>query len=189
MEVLECISCANQLVAIIEQSESKVLPPEFASTVNRLEVQLETLQQIPYIVPENITPNVDEARILSTAELYRIAALIYLHSSVIRKPVGCPKLKLLVEIALSVLIKLGICTSPWPLFIIACEVSGDEQRVIILNTLEKMQKERRIGNVEIMRNIIEAVWKRADLNASTDMKTRVNWKELVDTSRQIPSFI
>ena len=52
-----------------------------------------------------------------------------------------------------------------------------------------MQRERRIGNVEIMRNIIEAVWKRADLNVESKVNKRVNWKDLVDTKRQFPSFI
>lgn len=189
MQVLKCISCINHLATIIEQSKDKILPLQFASAPICLGKQLETLQQIPQVVEDSMSGKLDEARISNTAELYRLAALIYLHRSVTQKPVDDPELQLLVNSALSILTALEICTSPWPLFIIACEVFEDEQRVIIFDTLEKMQKERRIGNVEIMRNIIETVWKRTDLNSLTDVKTRVNWKDLVDTRRQIPSFI
>src|SRR6187402_1235562 len=189
MQVLECISYINHLAAIVEQNESNSLPFELSPTAILLQKQLEKIQQMPQIVEDSTSGRLDETRISNTAELYRIAALIYFHQSVTRMAVGSLELKLLVSSGLSILASLGICTSPWPLFIIACEVMGDEQRVVILDTLEKMQKERRIGNVEIMRNIIEAVWKRIDLKASTDPKIRVNWKELVDTRRQIPSFI
>ncbi|KAH7403743.1 fungal-specific transcription factor domain-containing protein [Cadophora sp. MPI-SDFR-AT-0126] len=189
MQVLECISCINRLANIVDKSPSQRLPHQFSLMPAQLEAQLESQQQTPQIVYEVVNGCLDESRITNTAELYRIAAQIYLHQSVTRKPVNCPQLKLLVNEALQILRTLDICTSPWPLFIIAREVTGDEQRVMILETLDKMQKERRIGNVEIMRNIIEAVWKRADLNAETKAKKRVNWRDLVDTKHQIPSFI
>ncbi|PVH78699.1 hypothetical protein DL98DRAFT_590048 [Cadophora sp. DSE1049] len=189
MQVLECISCINHLANIINKSPSQRLPHQFSSMPALLEAQLESLQQTPRFVHEAVSGRLDESRIMNTAELYRAAALIYLHQSVNGTPVDCPQLSLLIAHALHILRTLGICTSPWPLFIIACEVTGDEQRVMILETLDKMQKERRIGNVEIMRNIIEAVWKRADLKAETKSNKRVNWKDLVDTKRQIPSFI
>jgi len=75
------------------------------------------------------------------------------------------------------------------IFMAACEVIGDDQRVKILDAVDKMQKERRIGNVEIMRNIIEAVWKQVDLHPCSQGQMRVDWKSLVDMERQIPSFI
>ncbi|KAL5314215.1 hypothetical protein ACEPPN_018640 [Leptodophora sp. 'Broadleaf-Isolate-01'] len=169
MQVLECISCINYLAKTIEQSPSKALPPELSSISNQLETQLKSLTQTHRIVHENMTGNLDSSRITQTAELYRIASLIYLYQSITLKPMRCPELKNLINNALLILHKLGICTSPWPLFIIACEVTEDEQRVVILETLEKMRMVRRIGNVEIMRNIIEAVWKRGDLNAVAPM--------------------
>lgn len=189
MQVLENISCINCLAKIVEQSKDNVLPIEYASIVTSLVMQLETVVQIPKFVEDSTSGKLDEARISNTAELYRLGALIYCYQSVLRKTVGSPELILLVSSALSILKLLEVCTSPWPLFVIACEIIGDEQRVTILETLEKMQKERRIGNVEIMRNIIEAVWKRIDLKDSPDIKTRVDWKSLVDTRQQIPSFI
>jgi len=189
MQVLECISYINHLANKIDGSPSKILPQSLSSMPNKLEVQLESLEQIPRIEYEAVNGPLDKSRITNTAELYRVAALIYLYQSIIRKPGDCARLKSLVDHALQILKTLGLCTSPWPLFIIACEVTGDEERVTILDALDKMQRERRIGNVEIMRNIIEAVWKRADLNVESKVNKRVNWKDLVDTKRQFPSFI
>jgi hypothetical protein len=108
---------------------------------------------------------------------------------VIGTPSDSLVMKDLVTRSLEILERLGVCTSPWPIFITACEVIGDEQRIKILDAVDKMQKERRIGNVEIMRSIFEAVWKQADLNPRQEGKTRVDWKSLVDTGKQIPSFI
>ncbi|KAG4428744.1 hypothetical protein IFR05_015775 [Cadophora sp. M221] len=188
MQVFECISCINHIAKIIEQSPSKALPANLSSMPIQLETQLKFLTQIPRIVDENMRRDLDTSLITQTAELYRIASLIYLYQSVAHKPTGCPEFKHLVNDALVILRKLGVCTSPWPLFIVACEVTDDEQRVVILETLEKMRVVRRIGNVEIMRNIIEAVWKRGDLNA-VESGMRVNWRDLVDMKWRVPSFI
>jgi hypothetical protein len=189
MQALECVSCINQLTHMISQSPTQTLPAEFEPVQNFLQFKLETLQQIPGIVEDSTSGRLDETKILNTAELYRLAALIYLHRSVIGTPSDSLVMKDLVTRSLEILERLGVCTSPWPIFITACEVIGDEQRIKILDAVDKMQKERRIGNVEIMRSIFEAVWKQADLNPRQEGKTRVDWKSLVDTGKQIPSFI
>jgi hypothetical protein len=189
MQVLECISCINQLTHVISQNLFGNLPAEFISIPHFLQMQLETLQQIPGIVEDSSSGHVDEARILNTAELYRIAALIYLHRSVIWTSTDSGVMKDLVARSLNILGKLTVCSSPWPIFMTSCEVIGDEQRIRILDAMDKMQKERRIGNVEIIRNIIEAVWKQTDLDPSQEGRMRVDWKSLVAMERQIPSFI
>lgn len=189
MQVLECISCTNQLTYIISENPFGYLAAEFASIPQFIQMQLETLQQIPGIVEDSTSGHLDEARILNTAELYRLAALIYLHRSVIWSSRDSGVMKDLVARSLKMLEEVGVCTSPWPIFMIACEVIGDDQRIKILDAVDKMQKERRIGNVQIMRSIIEAVWKQADLHPCPQGKVRVDWKSLVDMERQIPSFI
>jgi hypothetical protein len=189
MQVLECISCINQLTHIISQSEFGLVPAGFSSIAQFIQMQLETLQQIPGVVENSSSGRVDEARIINTAELYRLAALIYLHRSVISSSSDTGVVTDLVSRSLNIIEELGVCTSPWPIFLTACEVIGDEQRVRLLDAVDKMQKARRIGNVEIMRSIIEAVWKQADLHPVQQGKMRVDWKSLVDMERQIPSFI
>lgn len=100
-------------------------------------------------------------------------------------------IQILVEKALGIIgnESYGVCTSPWPVFMVACEVISEEQRVKILNILDKMQSERRIGNVGIMRDIIEKVWKQQDLVGPEGNGKRIEWRKLIDIDSRLPSFI
>ena len=140
------------------------------------------------IVEDSTSGRLDEAKILNTAELHRLAALIYLHRSVIGTVSESPAMRSLVIRSLDILDKFWVCTSPWPIFMTACEVVGDEQRIRILDAVHRMQ-ERRVGNVAIMKRIIEAICKQGDLYPCQDGKTRVDWKQLVDLEKQIPYLI
>lgn len=93
--------------------------------------------------------------------------------------------------ALNVMEELKVCTSPWPMFMIACEVSSDEQRVRVLRALDVMQEVRRIGNVDVMRHIIETLWKKRDLNADGvgEEGREIGWRDVFDTAQRMPSFI
>ena len=186
MQVLECISCVNQLKNAIERTDNEILPPELVHLVHQLQYQLETLRQTTAITEDDTSGQIDHTKVVTTAELYRIATLIYLHRSVIFTPQTSPAMQKLVSKSLSILTKLEVCTSPWPLFLTACEVLGDDQRMIVLNVIEKMQTERRIANVEIIRGVLEGVWKRSDLIGGTE---RVDWKLLIGDGQRMPSFI
>lgn len=115
--------------------------------------------------------------------------------------------------------KLELCTSPWPVFVLACKYAVDldhvddrdhgrprsyndpppapispndaqlvystgsnraveatestgskhtdlhEGRRRVLRVVDRMQRKRRIGNIDMMREIIEGIWKHSDLAA------------------------
>lgn len=85
------------------------------------------------------------------------------------------------------------------MFITALEVVDDGQRVRVLEVWGDMQSERRIGNLGIVRAIVELVWKQMDLRGGTgsvegngngkEVGRRIDWRGLVDMRRRIPSFI
>jgi len=189
LQVLKCISCVNDLTGILAQSRDKILPAVIASYPEILQSQLETLQQTQDIIEDSTCGRIDSERISTTAELYRLATLIYLHQSIIGTSQDSEIMRDLVARGLTIIDSLGLCTSPWPLFMIACEVMTDEERIRVLDALDKMRKERRIGNVEIMRSIIETVWKQFDIAAGSNQSLRPDWKQLLHTHGQIPSFI
>ncbi|KAK6594839.1 C6 finger domain-containing protein [Botrytis cinerea] len=182
LEVLECISCINELSGLTERQG------EFQDFARGLVKQLENAHQISAIMEDDTTGKIDQMKIENTAELYRLGALIYLHS-ILSVPSDSDIIQDLVSKALAILTRNGVCTSPWPLFIAACEVVSDEQRIQILDVLEDMQSERRIGNLEIVRGIIETVWKQMDLAEGNGASKRVDWRKLVDMRKRIPSFI
>ncbi|ESZ98284.1 hypothetical protein SBOR_1277 [Sclerotinia borealis F-4128] len=182
LEVLECISCINEISGISERQG------EYQDFAQGLVKQLKDAHQISAIMEDDTTGKIDQIKIENTAELYRLGALIYLHS-VLLIPSDSDEIQGLVSKALAILSRNGICTSPWPLFITACEVVSDEQRIQILDVLEDMQSERRIGNLEIVRGIIETVWKQMDLAEGNGVSKRIDWRTLVDMRKRVPSFI
>lgn len=122
-----------------------------------------------------------------TAELYRLASLLYLQRAV---PTFGDDLRRIdySERALEALATLGVATSPWPVFITACETQTDEQRIRILEVLDHMAEFRNVGNVYVMRGIIETTWKQQDLR-DTDNKSRgMQWWLCIDSSVLVPWF-
>jgi hypothetical protein len=92
--------------------------------------------------------------------------------------------------SLDILQQMAVCTSPWPLFIVAGEVTTDTQRILILDILERMDSLRNIGNVFVVRRLIEAYWKQLDLNGCGDKsQTRPRIWQFLSTSSATPWFI
>ena len=142
----------------------------------------------------------EKTRILLTAELYRLAALIYLIKTSIPRaprPVNIsaisPDLQAVcfyVDEAMNFLRCLETCTSPWPLFVVACESWNDKQRIEILHTLDKMDDRRNIGNILVLRAIIESFWKQQDLRADSGQSSSdLQWWDIIDLQTASPWFI
>jgi hypothetical protein len=92
--------------------------------------------------------------------------------------------------ALDILEQMTVCTSPWPLFIVAGEVTTDLQRIIILDMLGRMEKLRNIGNILVVRRLIETYWKQLDLHVWTDKsQARPRIWQFLSTSSATPWFI
>jgi len=89
-----------------------------------------------------------------------------------------------------ILQQMTVCTSPWPLFVVAGEVTTDAQRIVILDVLERMDSLRNIGNVFVVRRLIEVYWKQLDLNVGGDKSvTRPRIWQFLSTSSATPWFI
>lgn len=129
-----------------------------------------------------------QTKIRLTAELYRIAAVLYLRAI-------CPNIdatnqtSVWLEQAFKVLNGLDICTSPWPLFVVACESQTDQQRIQILRALDRMDEDRKIGNIFVLRSLIENYWKQQDLQADADKLRPLRWWELMNFDTAAPWFI
>lgn len=128
------------------------------------------------------------AHILASAELYRLATILYLQRVYPLKEDEKFK-KLHHEQAFRVLRRLKVPTGPWPLFVIACESESDEHRIQILQALEKMDNVRKIGNVHVMRTIIEGIWKQKDLRNSESSAQPIKWWSTVYSDTAVPWFI
>jgi len=144
-EVLELIGCINQfrahegLAKLDCHARSRTSSPSVGhyAIVAHLEERLLNLQQELVLRPGATTGTIDSARITLTAELYRIAATLYLYQVIcaICTPTVDPQD--LLRKGLDMLWEMKICSSPWPLFILACSVAEDSDRIRILDLMER----------------------------------------------------
>lgn len=182
--MLELIACINRLRSQRACDQS---------TIDALQSRLENLSQNIVIKPEQQSHSwphsIDETRIRDTADFYYLAALIYFRRQILHLPPHNQAIQSPVESALVLIREMKVCTSPWPLFVVACEVQTDEQRLQILQTLQRMEEQRRIGNIGVTRMIVEALWKQRDLSMNDVARTAMDWRAIVDVEEMTPSFI
>ena len=190
---MEIISCVNMWRAMELQGDSKAAAlarekPNKATEYKALENRIFLLtQRLDPRHEERLTRH-DRIRTLATAELYRIATFLYLHRIGSAEPSQDTK-SMYIQQALQILNSLEVCTSPWPLFVIACETETDDQRINILRTLDRMDEERHIGNVFVLRHIIESFWKQQDLMADSGRAGSLKWWDTIDLNLSAPWFI
>lgn len=154
-----------------------------------METRLLDLQQELIIHSGSTTGTIDNTRITLTAELYRIAAVLYFYQTVPSTFTHVIDTQTLLRNGLNILWLMKICSSPWPLFILACSVVEDEDRIRIIALMELSGASRRIGNYSIIIGLVKAVWKKQDLARDEKARLRVDWRDLVDSSGFMPSFI
>ncbi|CEI60061.1 unnamed protein product [Fusarium venenatum] len=164
----------NDIHAVAEASQQR----------SRLEAMLLFSEQRLSPDETNCLVHPSSVEALAKAELYRLAALLYLQRVV---PVDGDEERRTVYLqqALSILIGLSVASSPWPCFIIACEVKLEEQRLQILEVLNKMDTVRKVGNMPVTRTIVETVWKQQDLRVGTE---RASWWSCPSFDLSVPWF-
>jgi hypothetical protein len=189
---MEIISYVNSLRVIETQEDLTTLTPEEKDCRedhwHNVETRLMNMEQtLDQTFAEQLPPQ-ESRRIYATAELYRIATFLYLQRTRNVSQVHEGR-SVYLERAFAVLKSLNICTSPWPLFVIACESETDEQRIEILQVLDKMVASRQIGNIFVLRNIIESFWKQDDLSADSGRTSNVKWWDVINLDVAAPWFI
>jgi hypothetical protein len=196
-EVLHLIGCINQLRGLqlsmspTSRSGSRSLSPSFIhpEILSRLEDRLLNLQQELHIQPGSTSGAINITHVTLTAELYRIAAVLYFYQTMPTSFSPIVNTQNFICKGLNILWEMKICSSPWPLFILACSTTEDEDRIRILDLMEKSGSSRRIGNYSIIIGLVKAVWKRQDLATDEKAKRNVDWRDLIEEGGYMPSFI
>lgn len=192
VEVMELVSYVNGLRADVLRGKMSTTTPEEQARRqedwHRVENQIATLtQRLDPRAAVQLSMS-EQVRIRTTAELYRIATFLYLQRTC--NTADAEQLRIIyMEQAFKALHSLEICTSPWPLFVVACETETDEQRIEILQILDRMDDTRNIGNILVLRNIIETFWKRKDLQADVGRSNDLKWWDVLDLQTTAPWFI
>ncbi|KAF2708937.1 hypothetical protein K504DRAFT_534493 [Pleomassaria siparia CBS 279.74] len=135
--------------------------------------------------PTIVLPNCDN----DSCKIVGLLSLLYLYQIAPSQAIPERAVEGLVCDGFDVVEQMGICTSPWPLFIFACSVSSDIERLKVLAILDAMNKRRRIGNYQIIKGLMQTLWKQQDLSADKKVPRQIDWQSLIDPESCIPSFI
>ncbi|KAF2656195.1 hypothetical protein K491DRAFT_715581 [Lophiostoma macrostomum CBS 122681] len=190
-ELLQLIQCINHL----RNLQSCTLPrgrqeqDDILHATQLLRNRLTNLRQECHIVQIESAGAIDSQRITLTAELYRIASLLYLYQVAPLPALPDNAVQSVVMTGFAVLGQLEVCTSPWPLFMLGVHATSDVDRQITLATIDTAVLKRGVGNYQIIKGLIQSVWKQRDLHADDKISTRIDWRELIDPHSGIPSFI
>ncbi|KAJ4360695.1 uncharacterized protein N0V89_001262 [Didymosphaeria variabile] len=202
-ELLRLISCINQLRTLLTM-ETGTSESDMTALAVHIRFRLLNLRQEIYIYPDETSGHISHTRIHHTAEFYQVAAMLYLYntypatapssstSSPPNSPLPFPSIPDLVRKAFMLLDQMEVCTSPWPLFVVACNVSEDRDRIEIMRIFEEGSQVRRVGNYDVITGLVKAVWSRGDLKVDEgrDGSAKIpDWRELVDEKTGMPSFI
>lgn len=144
-------------------------------------------QLSPDEVSLSTAAEIKAASATASAELYRLASLLYLQRVVPDTGDEVRRATYLRQ-AFAALGEVPVATGPWPVFVVACEARTDEERIYILETLDQMDKVRNVGNVRVMRTILETIWKQRDLQENSDTIETKQWWLCVESSVAVPWF-
>ncbi|OAG40892.1 hypothetical protein AYO21_04969 [Fonsecaea monophora] len=124
------------------------------------------------------------------ADLHRLACLIYVNRAVHCVSGTEFRHRRLVKEGISLLNKMVTCQNAWPLFIIACEAVGDDQRLAILDVFEQSRRDRRrrSSHIHLIQHMVEAVWNQHDLNEENQVDYLTILNAVVAGVPFIPAF-
>ncbi|KAF5569494.1 zinc-finger transcription factor [Fusarium phyllophilum] len=168
---------------VIDPKDPKSHSPEYRNSLQRLEAQVDELIASP--IPNSLNPESAVA-----LELYRVATRIYI-ARASQSPFEAPALlDSLIDALFDGPVASCTCIHFFPLLILACESRRDDQRVAILNLIDRTQRDARVRSMKAVTNAIQAIWVQQDLHA--DDEVLVNYMDLLSigmsSNSTIPSF-
>ncbi|KAF5688349.1 hypothetical protein FDENT_4926 [Fusarium denticulatum] len=168
---------------LIDPQDPKSHSSEYRNSLQRLEAQVDDLIASP--IPNDLNPESAVA-----LELYRVATRIYI-ARASQSPWEAPAvLDSLIDTLFDGPVASCTCIHFFPLLILACESRRDDQRVAILNLIDRTRRDARIRSMKAVTDAIQAIWVQQDLHA--DDEVLVNYMDLLSigmsSSSTIPSF-
>jgi hypothetical protein len=187
---IDCVvGCSKELMSIILEVSQKIRHQHMASTAQerhdiflwkmRTENRILELNQEIATSSDSVTrplnnPTQSLSTLRYTAEAFRHATLILLQylAPTSSSPVATQTaIQTSVRTILDLVSRCPISpigarsSSLWPNFVAACHVTADEDRVLVLSRFHEMESRKRFGNIRPVREVVECVWKQADLRA------------------------
>ncbi|UKZ91513.1 uncharacterized protein TrAFT101_006490 [Trichoderma asperellum] len=194
-EILTSWGCSLELLDILYEIFDNVFDrdseqhksPEHNIRLKALEQRLHHLIQCEH----SDISNVGQVSSYNTqiAEFYRLAALLYLQRVARNSPRDAPHVIKLAADAYRALEVMARCDRPWPLFVIALEASTEDERRLVLVTIETLLERRPLRKWMTLRTMIQQAWSQIDLAKANSLDALLLYQSVINHQRVPPMFI
>lgn len=172
---------------VVESSNTLCNTEVYRKKLQALDFRLQTLTEIDnheHTAKRKANPIFD-----LVVELYRLATLIYLRrasSGILTTDQRFPGW---VDQAFALLSQLPACQWPFPLLIFGCEAQTEEQRITILDIIQRTIENGQHRNITTTEQVVKTVWNQSDLVSGDLDYVHKLGVILSSTQRSVPAFI
>ncbi|KAG8163033.1 hypothetical protein KVR01_007511 [Diaporthe batatas] len=173
-----------------EISETLIDPRDPRSTTGEYQAHLKDMDRRIKEIPANSAQTSTDPDSKFAVELYQMATQIYLARASQSPWEPAADLDSLIDSAFSGPVQYCSCEHFFPLLILACEAQKDEQRVAIINLIERTQRDTRIRSIQGVKDTIQSIWVQQDLHRDDDVV--VDYLDImsavISSCRSVPSL-
>ena len=161
---------------------------EYENSLRCLENRITNI--IP-LAPEGISDTMSGLNTtwVATMELFKLAALIYLKRASRNFSGTYPQIDAMVERAYILLDDLETSNPAFSLLIIGCEARADEQRMRILEHIERAIKTSGLRSLHGLQNILQQIWVQDDLAVDYELDYLNRLGAVISSYPIMPSFV
>ncbi|KAI0543413.1 fungal-specific transcription factor domain-containing protein [Xylaria curta] len=173
---------------LLDPSDPRSHSVEYKDRLRALEWKVDNL---PFATSPTIESDDDRDDFEFTVQLYQVATRVYLTRASQNPLEPTANLDYLVSRQFAGPVKHCYCRHFFPLLIIACEARTDEQRIAILNLIDRTDKKGYGRSMETFRAQVQSFWIQQDLYADSDLN--MNYlglmKSVISSDRTLPSYV
>ncbi|KAH6647181.1 fungal-specific transcription factor domain-containing protein [Truncatella angustata] len=183
--------CSHPMLDLLYEISNTVKRPteegyfsqEYAAYLKDLENRVMT---VPFC-PENLGSSSTEAYLMG-AELYQIAALIYLERTSCNFSGQSIKIMRLVERGFEIFQQQDTSSASLAIFILGLEARSDEQRKFILDLIERNATRSNLRSLEAVSRMLQAAWNQDDLETENDVNYVLKLDTIINSNNIIPAL-
>jgi hypothetical protein len=125
----------------------------------------------------------------ATIELFKLSGLIYLKRASRNFSGISPQIDAMVERAYVLLDDLETFNPAFPLLIIGCEARADEQRIRILEHIERAMSTSSLKSLHGLQHILQQIWVQDDLAVEYELDYLNRLDAVISSYQIMPNFV
>lgn len=178
----------NMFDMIRKPTDSLYHSDEYENSLRCLENKITSI--VP-LAPKGISDTMSDLSIawVATMDLLKLAALIYLKRASRNFSGTSPQIDAMVEKAHILLDDLETFNLAFPLLIIGCEARTDEQRMRILEHIERAMRTSTLRSLHGLQNILQQIWVQDDLAVDYELDYLKRLDAIISSYQIMPSFV